>query len=194
MPKTIKGPILLAGFILLSLSACSILPSTDQPNPDPSQTELANLPTGTTDLSTPALTETENTNNEDQEIIEAVVVSIAVSGSPDQYQFQVGISSPDIGCEQYADWWEVLSEDGDLLYRRILTHSHVNEQPFVRSGGPVQIGSSSSVIIRAHMNEAGYSSQGMIGSVDSGFEPIQLPAGFGSELESQPPLPTGCNF
>jgi len=73
------------------------------------------------------------------EEILADVLSVEVTGSPNAYQFSVKIASPDTGCEQYADWWEVLSEDGQLLYRRILLHSHVNEQPFVRSGGPVNI-------------------------------------------------------
>ena len=106
----------------------------------------------------------------------------------------MGIASPDTGCEQYADWWEVLSEDGELLYRRVLLHSHVNEQPFVRSGGPVEIRPETVVIVRGHMNEAGYGSDAMIGSLETGFSKVELPEGFGGDLQSQPPLPTGCNF
>jgi hypothetical protein len=86
----------------------------------------------------------------------ADVLSVRVTGNPGGYQFGVEITSPDTGCEQYADWWEVISEDGELLYRRILLHSHVNEQPFVRSGGPMEIQANSIVYIRAHMSTAGY--------------------------------------
>ena len=50
----------------------------------------------------------------------------------------------------------MLSLEGALLYRRILAHSHVDEQPFVRSGGPVPVGASDIVIVRGHMNPGGY--------------------------------------
>jgi hypothetical protein len=72
--------------------------------------------------------------------IEADVVDVSVSGDVGSYIFAVTIASPDSGCAQYADWWEVLGADGSLLYRRVLLHSHVTEQPFVRTGGPVPAG------------------------------------------------------
>jgi len=124
----------------------------------------------------------------------ANVVSVAVTGQANQYQVSVGISSPDTGCEQYADWWEVLSEDGELIYRRILLHSHVNEQPFTRSGGPVDIGEDTVVYIRAHMNQEGYGGNIMKGSVESGFHNIENPPNFSPDIEIEPPLPSGCNF
>jgi len=64
---------------------------------------------------------------------EAKIISVEVSGVPDNYTFNVGVSSPDTGCDQYADWWEVITEEGELIHRRILAHSHVTEQPFVTS-------------------------------------------------------------
>ena len=53
----------------------------------------------------------------------ADVVSVSASGTDGAYELLVGVRSPDTGCSQYADWWEVVSEDGALLYRRILNHT-----------------------------------------------------------------------
>ncbi|WP_299210449.1 hypothetical protein [uncultured Dokdonia sp.] len=123
----------------------------------------------------------------------ASVVSVTASQSGDAYVFNVGISSPDKGCDQYANWWEIVSEDGFLIYRRILAHSHVNEQPFVRSGS-VTLVPTQEVIIRVHMNTTGYSTKGYRGSVANGFSEYTIPEGFANELVDQAPLPNGCTF
>ena len=124
----------------------------------------------------------------------ADVLSVQVTGEPGGYQFGVEIASPDTGCEQYADWWEVLSEDGQLLYRRILLHSHVDEQPFTRLGGPVEIDESTVVFVRAHMNTTGYGGQVLRGTVRGGFGPVEVEPGFASGLERIPPQPEDCAF
>ncbi len=126
---------------------------------------------------------------------DARVTAVEVSGDEASgYTFAVTVESPDEGCEQYANWWEVVSEEGDLLYRRILVHSHVDEQPFTRSGGPVMIGADEVVLVRSHMQPTGYSTQAMKGSVANGFESIALPADFANELAEVEPLPGGCSF
>jgi hypothetical protein len=149
----------------------------------------------------PGLREVDDLEESDQEEVDQVagalgadVVSVEVTGSPNAYQFSVGIASPDEGCHQYADWWEVLSEEGELVYRRILTHSHVNEQPFVRSGGPVTIGADTVVVVRAHLHPGGYGGRVMRGTVQSGFEEVELGSDFAAEVESAPPQPTECAF
>ncbi|MDZ4846627.1 MAG: hypothetical protein SH857_13890 [Chitinophagales bacterium] len=124
----------------------------------------------------------------------ADVISVEVSGREQAYIFSVGISSPDTGCDQYADWWEVITEDGALAYRRILAHSHAEEQPFVRSGGTGAISSGQTVIIRAHMNKAGYGGKAFKGSLKSGFTQVALEKDFAAALEKQDPLPDGCDF
>jgi hypothetical protein len=124
----------------------------------------------------------------------ADVLSVQISGQPGAYQFAVEIASPDTGCAQYADWWEVFSQDGGLLYRRILLHSHVGEQPFTRSGGPVEIDADTLVYVRAHMNTVGYGGTLMRGTVRDGFKPAEAEASFGSELERIPPQPEDCAF
>jgi hypothetical protein len=149
----------------------------------------------------PGLREVDDLEGSDQEGVDQVagvlgadVVSVEVTGSPNAYQFSVGIASPDEGCHQYADWWEVLSEEGELVYRRILTHSHVNEQPFVRSGGPVAIGADAVVVVRAHLHPGGYGGRVMRGTVQSGFEEVELGSDFAAEVEGAPPQPTECAF
>lgn len=125
---------------------------------------------------------------------QADIVSVEVTGVDKNYTFAVGISSPDTGCEQYANWWEVVSKEGQLLYRRILGHSHVTEQPFVRSGGKVNISGQQEIIIRAHMNTSGYGGIQLRGSVKAGFEKISGNNDFALHLEKKLPLPTNCAF
>jgi len=124
----------------------------------------------------------------------AAVVSVSVTGNENNYTFSVGIRSTETGCAQYANWWEVISEDGKLIYRRILGHSHVNEQPFVRSGGTIDIDENQTVMIRAHMNTSGYGTDIFKGSVSQGFAKSTLASDFAIELANQAPLPDGCAF
>lgn len=127
----------------------------------------------------------------------ADVIAVGVSGSAGDYSFAVTLRSPDTGCDLYADWWEVLDADGTLLSRRILTHSHVDEQPFTRSGGPIEATADAELWVRAHMHGEstaadGYGGQVLHGTPGGGFEPAdgsELPA-----LHEQPPLPDGCAF
>ncbi|MEZ4385249.1 MAG: hypothetical protein R3A79_28230 [Nannocystaceae bacterium] len=121
----------------------------------------------------------------------ADVLSVSAAGS----QWSVEVRSPDAGCERYADWWEVVTPGGDLIYRRILAHSHVDEQPFTRSGGPVEVGADDEVIVRAHMSPGGYGGQALRGSAGGGFTvDASIAADFAPALEQAPPLPEGCAF
>ena len=128
------------------------------------------------------------------QVNELSVERVIVSGNPGSYNFSVTLSSPDTGCEQYADWWEVFSPDSSLLYRRILAHSHVNEQPFSRSGGPVNIGEEDFVYVRGHMNNLGYSAKVYSGSVKDGFKADELDITYAKSLQSMAPLPDDCAF
>ncbi len=127
----------------------------------------------------------------------ANVAAVSVAGDPGSYTFSVEIASDDTGCNQYANWWEVLSADGQLAYRRILAHSHVGEQPFTRSGGPVNVAAVDSLIIRAHIHRSGGDSYGgaeFIGSVTNGFAQASELSIVNSTVESSAPQPTGCAF
>lgn len=123
----------------------------------------------------------------------AEVISVEVTGLENEYIFDVGVLSSDIDCTQYANWWEVLTLNGDLIYRRILTHSHI-EQPFVRSGGLINILKNQVVIVRAHMNTSGYGVKTFIGSPSSEFVPFETEQNFACDLETQEPLPEDCAF
>jgi hypothetical protein len=124
----------------------------------------------------------------------AAIVSVSTSGNENAYTFNVEVRSPDKGCNQYANWWEVLSENGELIYRRILGHSHVNEQPFTRSGGSVTISKDQVVIVRAHMNTSGYGTKTFKGSVSNGFTAFETEQNFANDLANQEPLPSSCAF
>lgn len=122
------------------------------------------------------------------------VLGVSFTGSNNVYNFSVTIQSPDTGCDQYADWWEVFTADGELLYRRILAHSHVDEQPFTRSGGPVNVQDDTELIVRAHMNNLGYGTQVYRGSISRGFEEGLLDQSEFAGLALVEPLPGNCAF
>ena len=153
-------------FFLFALTACASKITSEDPQPEPAA--------------------------EDSPSDVADVVSVSTSGSAQNYQFSVGISSPDEDCDLYANWWEVVSLEGELLYRRILAHSHPAEQPFIRAGGPVEIEADVEVIVRAHMHPSGYGGTAYRGAVSEGFKAVSLPADFAPELSETAPLPTIC--
>jgi hypothetical protein len=125
---------------------------------------------------------------------QANVTAVTTKGKTNAYHFSVTLNSDETGCEQYTDWWEVLNEKGDLLYRRILLHSHPNQQPFTRSGGYVKIKKDDIVYVRAHMNKLGYVGDIFKGSVENGFEKVEKAPDFNESIETQDPLPSGCLY
>jgi len=135
-----------------------------------------------------------NTTIDENETVKADIVEVSVSNTEGNYNFFVTIRSDETGCDQYADWWEVIDTEGKLIYRRILTHSHPDEQPFNRSGGRINIQKNEKVYIRAHMNNKGYSGNTFSGTVDTGFILVQETITFDKELEYQAPLPENCAF
>ena len=83
---------------------------------------------------------------------EADVITVDVKKSGDHlYHFDVTVAHADNGWDHYADSWDVLDLEGNVLGTRTLYHPHVNEQPFTRSLSGVKIpGDVTKVIIRAH--------------------------------------------
>jgi hypothetical protein len=88
----------------------------------------------------------------------------AVEASDGTWTFHVTVEHPDTGWEDYADGWDVVTPDGEVLKRtaddpftRLLLHPHENEQPFTRSqsGIPIPPGVTQ-VRVRAHDLVDGY--------------------------------------
>lgn len=140
-----------------------------------------------------------------EDTIFAHVRAVATSGSAENYTFNVSVESADIDCSQFANWWEVLSENGELLYRRIIDHSHTDENgtsdagapgnTYTRSGGPVDIAENELVYVRAHMNTGGYNGDILVGSVESGFKvATHLASDFAAAVEFQEPQTDRCDF
>lgn len=83
---------------------------------------------------------------------EADVLAVNVDCSAaDTCSFSVTVRHTDTGWTHYADAWEVLTIDGELLATRVLAHPHVDEQPFTRGLPSVSISADiNEVIVRAH--------------------------------------------
>ena len=125
----------------------------------------------------------------------ADVEAVQTQGAVGKYGFRVTVRSPDTGCQRYANWWEVVRSDGSLAYRRILNHSHANEQPFTREGGPVPVRADEVVVVRAHLHPDGYGGAMLRGSVQGGFERWgDAPADFAAGLARSAPLPERCLY
>jgi len=135
MKKQFSNLIFLSLLILSTLLACSASIDVSISPAQDTITEIQDVPSGD-----PVI-------EDDQ----AAVIGVSITGAEQNYTFSVTIESPDTGCDQYADWWEVFTADGVLVYRRILGHSHVDEQPFTRSGGILAIGGDDFVYIRGLM-------------------------------------------
>ncbi len=79
--------------------------------------------------------------------LSAVIISLnyAIAGEADvldaevralgngQYRIDVTVEHADDGWDHYANRWDVLGPDGQVLGERVLLHPHDNEQPFTRS-------------------------------------------------------------
>lgn len=91
--------------------------------------------------------------------------------------FQVKVKHADVGWSHYADRFEVLAPDGEVLGVRVLQHPHVHEQPFVRGLVGVEIPEGiDTVVVRARDSKHGL-----------GGETVETKLSFpGSEPEPEP--------
>ncbi len=61
-----------------------------------------------------------------------VVQVEAVEEGDGWWRFVVTVRHDDRDPDHWADWWRARTPDGRELGRRVLLHSHVDEQPFTR--------------------------------------------------------------
>jgi hypothetical protein len=89
---------------------------------------------------------------------EADVVDVKVNCDAESAcAFNVMVRHADEGWEHYANRWEVLTLDGEVLATRELAHPHENEQPFTRSLRGVRIPEGvDRVVVRANDSAHGF--------------------------------------
>ncbi len=68
-----------------------------------------------------------------------VVEAVSATPAGGAWRFEVTLSHPDTGWDDYANGWRVVNEVGTVLGTRELLHPHVEEQPFTRSLSGVKI-------------------------------------------------------
>lgn len=67
------------------------------------------------------------------------------------------VRSADTGDDKYADLWQVRTPDGDIVVERVLTHPHVDEQPFTRSAQATPLADDiTDLVVVAHDSIAGW--------------------------------------
>ncbi|WP_193140465.1 hypothetical protein [Meridianimarinicoccus sp. MJW13] len=85
------------------------------------------------------------------------VVEARATATGQTWRIDVTLRHPDTGWDHYADGWEVVTPDGQVLGYRELLHPHVQEQPFTRSLTGVAIPADlSDVRIRARCQTDGW--------------------------------------
>lgn len=139
-------PLLLATI----MTACSALPALP---PSPASTPISTKPS-------PAITANAPVSKgfADVEFVKAV------QNTDGTWTFHVTVQHPDTGWDDYADGWDVVTPDGQVLkitpddpFTRLLLHPHVGEQPFTRSQSGIRIPYGvTSVTVRAHSLVRGF--------------------------------------
>ncbi len=82
---------------------------------------------------------------------EADVTLVKIETAGGRYRFDVSVRHDDEGWDHYANRWEVVGPDGEVLATRVLRHPHVDEQPFTRRLAGVEIPAGvRHVTVRAH--------------------------------------------
>lgn len=88
---------------------------------------------------------------------EADVLDVKITKSGMYWRVSVTLQHNDSGWDHYADGWQVVDAEGNVLGTRELMHPHVEEMPFTRSLGHVVIpDGATQVFIRTRCNKDGW--------------------------------------
>ncbi len=131
---------------------------TSEPRPRDSTITKAAQPTNVPKSTPVEETMNDGSGNADVEFVRAVHLA---SGG---WTFHVTVRHPDTGWEDYADGWDVVDPEGNVLktspddpFTRLLLHPHENEQPFTRSQSGILIPEGVNLVsVRAHDLVDGY--------------------------------------
>ena len=89
-----------------------------------------------------------------------VIFVRAAQGRDGRWTFNTTVRHNDEGWDHYADAWQVVDPDDNLLAERVLAHPHDTEQPFTRSQSNIEIPTElTTVIVRAKCNIHGFGGQ-----------------------------------
>jgi len=81
----------------------------------------------------------------------SVLDATVIANANGTYSVSASVFHKDEGWAHYADQFDVLTTQGQTIATRVLYHPHVNEQPFTRSIGNVQVPiGETEIVIRAH--------------------------------------------
>ncbi|MEM9448717.1 MAG: AAA family ATPase [Cyanobacteria bacterium P01_E01_bin.6] len=143
----------------------------------------------------------------------AVVLAVEPKEEAGSSIIEVTVHSPDPSCDQYVDWWEILSEDGKtLIYQSEFLSFPLDDEPLmVNTSPPLQLKRDQVLFVRAHQHiteagddydpatgqplpTSGYAAeQAMKGSIAKGFTTVRIPETFGKGLAQDNPQPLSCN-
>ena len=77
--------------------------------------------------------------------------------APGIFKIDAEVRHADTGWDHYADGWDIVGPDGEVIDTRVLGHPHEQEQPFTRSKSGIAIPANiTRITIRAHDSVHGY--------------------------------------
>jgi hypothetical protein len=153
-------------FLAASVAVTTLAGCLGDDGPETNPTGSGETPTETG--GEPTTTTSDGTGTNSLDLREANVTGVGIErGDGRTFDVSVTLYHDDDGEEEYANWWQVETLDGERLGRRDLTHPHGTRE-FTRSAGVGIPEGVSCVVVRGHDETHAYGGQAMLVGVDSG--------------------------